>query len=1170
MTKNDNAMKKMTKLIFAMAVGTALVLACSKEQEFKQDALSNSQEELASQDGKIVFAATADEIGEGSRTTIENGSGSTRVVKWAVGDAIAVWWASDGHGVATANQAGTSSSFSVAGTVSDNYYAGYPASTATALNEGVLTMTVPSSQDGTFASANMMAATTTNSARSFAFKNVSGVLKFTVEGSYTSVVFRGAKGEAVTGSIPVSFSGSGISTGEATGTGLTVTVALNGPGTYYASILPDQTFSEGFSATFYNGENAEPSVSYNKSVTLLKGYVANLGTLDARVQSNLFVTPSGAGTKSGRSWNNAMGVSEFRAFVQQPLDGEGQQITAEDHYKAACVDGVTFHFSAGDYYLAGVADSYLKIEFSGYPKQVEATFLGGYPTGLTGTTTTGRDATTNVTNFTGNSESGILTLGNQTNLSFDGITFRDMGTTQSGIYALFALAGNTGNMTLSCSHCRFIDNKQNSKSYTGAAVCVGKGTSVFSDCTFSGNLARNGCALNVYPDATVNVANCTFSGNETWNTSGALQNEGGKLTVDDCTFANNQSGKDSTMFAAGGAFHTNGSGAETTFNRCTFSGNRSKQGGAMSIQTAKVTCNNCTFSDNVSYKSEGKISSKPGIKDKLAGGAIAVLTSGSELTLNSCSFTGNSAPYACGGAIYIHSAKSVQINAGTTFSGNTALLSGGAVFANANMTVSGTSASPVAFTNNKTTFTWSQYANGGAVYIREGTTSSISRAVFTGNEAGQATETEFEFSNGGAISMEGVTKFTATNCEFSGNLGRNGACVDLRLGTASDCQFNNCYFHDNNSRYMVGTTAKGNFSGGVGRIGYGTAVFNQCRFKKNSAYHRSGAFHINGAMGALVCNGCSFEENYNEGEGGFSSGAICVEHGRAELNNCDFNGNYSVKGFAGVIGVSNNSVLKMNGCLFRNNYCATRGMIQVNAGCLVFINRSSFYNNWTTGTKGWGVVVHSSSASICMHNVLAYGNKCTNSSPDTSISFNSDGGWLVTNSTIVDNCKNGVFRANNSTFKTVFCNNIIVNRYYAGSVFHTDAGFGIFTDYGHNVLSYPSTPSKPTLVSTDLIGNTDSSLGGSYVEQLTTEPYYACYQWNGSLSGFTAATATEVENAIKAYDHSYTAESSSTNSNISSIVQAFYDWPSGLNALTVDIRNVSRTGTMWPGSYQNN
>ncbi|MBQ7517104.1 MAG: hypothetical protein IJU13_01595, partial [Bacteroidales bacterium] len=422
----------MTKLIFAMAVGSALVLACSKEQELKQDALSNSQEELASQDGKIVFAATADEIGEGSRTTIENGSGSSRVVKWAVGDAIAVWWASDGHGVATANQAGTSSSFSVAGTVSDNYYAGYPASAATALNEGVLTMTVPSSQDGTFASANMMAATTTDEARSFAFKNVSGVLKFTVEGSYTSVVFRGAKGEAVTGSIPVSFSGSGISTGEATGTGLTVTVALNGPGTYYASILPDQTFSEGFSATFYNGENPTPAVSYNKSVTLSKGYVANLGTLDARVQSNLFVTPSGAGTKSGRSWNNAMGVSEFRAFVQQPLDGEGEQITAEDHYKAGCVDGVTFHFSAGDYYLAGVADSYLKIEFSGYSKQVEATFLGGYPTGLTGTTTTGRDASANVTNFTGNSESGILTLGNQVNLSFDGITFRDMGTSQNG------------------------------------------------------------------------------------------------------------------------------------------------------------------------------------------------------------------------------------------------------------------------------------------------------------------------------------------------------------------------------------------------------------------------------------------------------------------------------------------------------------------------------------------------------------------------------------------------------------------------------------------------------------------------------------------------------------------------------------------------------------------
>ena len=245
-------------------------------------------------------------------------------------------------------------------------------------------------------------------------------------------------------------------------------------------------------------------------------------------------------------------------------------------------------------------------------------------------------------------------------------------------------------------------------------------------------------------------------------------------------------------------------------------------------------------------------------------------------------------------------------------------------------------------------------------------------------------------------------------------------------------------------------------------------------------------------------------------------------------------------------------------------------MIRLGASCLAYLNRVVFYNNWTTNSGGWGVAVHSGASNVCMNNVLAYGNKSTASSPGSNITFNSDGGWLAVNSTVVDDCVTALFRANNTTYKTVFCNNILVNRAAASAVFNSS--IGVFTNYGHNVTSYPSNPSSPTLASTDLIGNNDSSLGGSYIEQFTVAPYYACYQWNGALSDFTAATATEVENAIKAYSQSYTAETSSCSTDISHIGEDFYNWLTGLspNALTVDIRNVSRTGTMWPGSYQAN
>lgn len=605
-----------------MAVGTALVMACSKEQALNQDTLSNqpAQEELTPQDGNIIFAATPADME--SRTTIENGSGNERIVKWAVGDEIAVWWASDGHANATAAQAGTSSSFSVAGTVSENYYAGYPASAATALNDGVLTMTVPTSQDGSFASANMMAAHTTDAVRSFAFYNVTGLLKFAVEGSYTSVVFRGAKGETVTGSIPVSFTDSGISTGEVTGVGHTVTVALNGAGTYYISILPG-TFSEGFAATFYQGDEPTPAVYYAGAVALSKGQIADLGTLDARIQADLFVTPSGAGTKSGRSWDNAMGTAELKDFIEQPVDGSGTQINAEANYKATRLDGITFHMAAGDYYLTTAAGKQVKVEFSGYPKQVKATFLGGYPTGLTGTSKVGRDATQYCSAFTGNNcSAGIFILGNQTDLSFDGITFKEAGGDFSA--AVFNLGAGLGNCSLSLDNCRFVDNVI---SRTGACIYAGKSTVTVNNCLFSGNSAGTASCIHLNDSpGNVSVSGCTFTNNQA-ATGGVVNfavNEGTERTArfSGCTFSGNSG-------TNGGVIRLTGTGS-VSFTGCTVSGNHCDEGlgGFAKIEHGNLSLEACTLSENYA-------------KGQWGGGAVWMNNNDSRFNAVGCTFRGN-------------------------------------------------------------------------------------------------------------------------------------------------------------------------------------------------------------------------------------------------------------------------------------------------------------------------------------------------------------------------------------------------------------------------------------------------------------------------------------------------------------------------------------------------
>ena len=103
-----------------------------------------------------------------------------------------------------------------------------------------------------------------------------------------------------------------------------------------------------------------------------------------------FVTPEGAGDKTGSSWDNAMGVAELRAMLAQRVDAEGTQIDEDALAVAAILDGDTFHMAAGDYYLAGEAGAKVKVEFSGYEKEVSMAFLGGYPANLTGTAKNGR------------------------------------------------------------------------------------------------------------------------------------------------------------------------------------------------------------------------------------------------------------------------------------------------------------------------------------------------------------------------------------------------------------------------------------------------------------------------------------------------------------------------------------------------------------------------------------------------------------------------------------------------------------------------------------------------------------------------------------------------------------------------------------------------------------
>ncbi len=1124
-------MKKNTFYMLALAAIAAAAISCEREQ-------SPAGEDIPA-GSEFVFTASTDQAR--SKTTVENGEGTERIVKWAAGDEISVYW-DGGNTTATAGAAGTSTTFTPSGTPSgDMYYAAYPSSVATAFSDGALTVKIPATQDGSFANANIAVAKTTDLERDFQFTNLTALVKFTVSGSYTKAVFRGAKGETLAGTLPVDMSGAPV-LGKVSTPAKEIEVTLNGAGDYYISVLPC-TLEGGFSISLYNGDTTAPAAYLPVEVALERATITNLGAIDGRSISNYFVTPSGAGKKNGRTWENALGTAELRALIKQPMNGTSQDNAAAFN-KAAILDGVTFHMAAGDYYLAeGTEENYVKVDYTGYGEKVEMTFLGGYPAGLTGTTTAGRDTTQYRTAFTGNNETGILTIGDKVDAIFEGLTFKDVSTTTPE-YGALRVNGDGSAVTL--KSCRFVNNVNSDSSKSGASVILDGGALTVENSYFAGNLARNAGALFLISgEGPVSVTNCLFYNNRGVNTSGAAQNAGlTNVTFTGCVFDSNKAYDESVNSWGGGAFHTAGS-AETSFVGCTFKDNIAKRcGGAISLEGATVTCTDCTFTGNRADQGDqslaGQGQGKTAAKDNVGGGAIILRQAADVLTLNNCTFEGNIAPNGNGGAIASQATEAtINVNEGTTFSGNTAFMHGASIFSMGVLNIKGTESKKVTFTGEKTLSTGSGVSNGGSVYITGSTTSSLVYAVFTNCEAGQEEGSTVNYSNGGAISMRDVTSFLMDQCEFSGNRGRNGGCINMELGSSSVCKITNCNFHDNICRSGANKDGtSGNFSGAVARLGGGTVEFEKCLFKKNVVNNASAVLHMN------------------------------ADNVIARFTDCVLSGNECQSNNVCIKMEKTGNRLYMNRCLFEGNHGNTRGMINPANNTLVYLNDVTFKDNYTTGGNGWGVNIHANAANICMNNVTSYNNYCSNASPGNCVSFNSDGGWLIVNSSILDKTPLALIRGKSR--QITICNDILINNNTAGNVILLQTT-GKLNDCGHNVVSGTAAPSSSDAwASTDLQGVAESGLGTlSYSSNWTTSPYYGVYTWSGSLTGFTAATQTEVENAMKA---GYTETDSKVTLEFggSDIGKDFYNWLNSIGALGKDARGETRGTPWWPGAYQQN
>lgn len=153
-----------------------------------------------------------------------------------------------------------------------------------------------------------------------------------------------------------------------------------------------------------------------------------------------FVKPVVSGTGDGLSWENAMGMAEFLKMIKQK---NGTQ--AESDENADNVDDRDFYFIGGTYSVENI-----KVEYSGYGSRVNFRVHGGYDPDSKGKDVSNRSAETV---FDGSGSKRFLTLGNQTELTFDGITFANLKGNGEGCIML--AAGGSGDARGNFTNCKF-------------------------------------------------------------------------------------------------------------------------------------------------------------------------------------------------------------------------------------------------------------------------------------------------------------------------------------------------------------------------------------------------------------------------------------------------------------------------------------------------------------------------------------------------------------------------------------------------------------------------------------------------------------------------------------------------------------------------------------------
>lgn len=647
--KEEHAMKK----YYVMLLMAVALVACSKEQE-----VADPKETPSVEENLVPMQFTASLEDAGTKTDLNT---STGAVSWTDSDEVAFYWEVNRKDDGTKNISsatststeidGSNANFTVAvpddfslsdsdftarysavdpsSNVSRHMYAVYPATTTVDYSSGSsLFITIPATQDGTFANASIAVAKWSAPGENLVFNNLCGLVQVVVEDAAVRKIELSSSAE-IAGKLSVTFPKEGDNLGKpvekAISEGVnTITVNVSGAGTYYIAVRPVD-ITDLYVALYDSSDDLIGDKMSGNTLTVARKQIRKLGTIATGFSDRYYVKVDGTG--DGSSWDNAASLTSLKTAVTN---------STKNIYVAAGTYSFTSNFATNNDAAA------FKI-------------YGGYPADASGMGVGGRDISTHETIFDGgeNYRLWVITKGTPT---IDGITFQNAARLSSGSSDRGSALVIEGATSVTVNNCTFKNNK-NEKLGGGAVRASGNTTVVMKGCIFTGNNASEGYggALTALNSVNLTLDNCTFTDNSSNSTGGALMVEsGGTVTAKNCTFG--VSGHPNTSTTQGGAVRVEGA---LTATNCIFSYNvATTQGGAVHVNGGTFTASDCDFISNSSTSHGGAIES----------------ANAATIRMNRCVLTDNVSTSDAAADLYIGGTTSIYLNScvlGQTADGTT-------------------------------------------------------------------------------------------------------------------------------------------------------------------------------------------------------------------------------------------------------------------------------------------------------------------------------------------------------------------------------------------------------------------------------------------------------------------------------------------------------------------